>query len=129
MDADACRALNIRSIAAVPVQSGASIIGILEVFSSSPRRLTEEQIEFLSSLAGLVERTSATADNRPSPFWGARRFLERPRWAELTKSLLTGMRTLAPWRQMPKRRYSLLAGMALSHLFCWRTGGSGGARK
>lgn len=37
VDRDSCRALGIRSMIAVPIRSGGSIIGLLEVFASQPK--------------------------------------------------------------------------------------------
>src|SRR5678815_4360427 len=112
VDAEACRALNIRSIVAVPVRSSDSTVGVLEVFSTSPRAFTDEHIAFLSSLAGLVETASSIEDNGANPSWSASHTGKSS--AESMESLLTSVLQLGPpWWRLPKWRYSVLAGIAL----------------
>jgi hypothetical protein len=54
VDRQACRALGIRSILAVPVRSGAMVVGVVEVFSPAPRAFGEESKIFLQRLADMV---------------------------------------------------------------------------
>jgi len=51
VDAQACRALGVRSIVAVPLSVQGAVSGILEVFSTSPRAFSGSDIEKLKRLA------------------------------------------------------------------------------
>ena len=51
VDAQACRALGVRSIVAVPLSVQGAVSGILEVFSTSPRAFSDFDIEKLKQLA------------------------------------------------------------------------------
>ena len=51
VDAQACRALGVRSIVAVPLCVQSVVGGILEVFSTSPRAFSDSDIEKLKQLA------------------------------------------------------------------------------
>jgi len=68
VDAEVCRDLGLRSIAAVPIRSRLETVGILEVFSTSARAFTDQHLAHLSSLAELadVAGTKAIVD-APSP--------------------------------------------------------------
>jgi TonB family protein len=78
VDGEVCRQLNLRSIAAVPVRSRFETVGILEVFSSSPRAFSDEHLTILGGLAELadmvnpappldfVEAASAISESMPS---------------------------------------------------------------
>jgi TonB family protein len=55
VDPDVCRAMGIRSIAAVPLRGPAGIAGILEVFSTRPKTFRDSQIDSLRALAEIVE--------------------------------------------------------------------------
>jgi periplasmic protein TonB len=58
VDTEACRALGIRSIVAVPLRGHAGIMGILEAFSTRPEAFADEQINALRGLAGVIETAS-----------------------------------------------------------------------
>lgn len=55
VDAEVCRALEIRSIAVIPLRGRVGIFGILEAFSARMDAFKEEQIDTLRSLAGIAE--------------------------------------------------------------------------
>jgi TonB family protein len=55
VDAEVCRQLGLRSIAAVPVRSRVETVGILEVFSTFPNAFSEEHMKLLSGLAELAD--------------------------------------------------------------------------
>jgi transcriptional regulator with GAF, ATPase, and Fis domain len=65
VDAEACRALQVRSIVAVPIFSGETIIGILEVLSGAVRGFDESGIRLLPTLAALVSHLAHTAGAIP----------------------------------------------------------------
>ncbi len=54
VDREGCRALGIRSIVAVPVQSGSRVAGLLEIFSSQPYAFSDKDISVLQGLSGAV---------------------------------------------------------------------------
>jgi len=54
VDRESCRMLGIRSIIAVPIRMGSSVIGLLEVFSSKPRAFNERDGTILQRLADTV---------------------------------------------------------------------------
>jgi GAF domain-containing protein/PilZ domain-containing protein/Sel1 repeat-containing protein len=54
VDAETCRALDIRSILAVPVRVGEKSVGILEVFSAQPNAFSEADSRALQRLAETV---------------------------------------------------------------------------
>ncbi len=54
VDADTCRALDIRSIVAVPVRVGEKSVGILEAFSAQPNAFSEADSRALQRLAETV---------------------------------------------------------------------------
>jgi GAF domain/PilZ domain/Sel1 repeat len=60
VDRDVCRALGLRSMAAVPVRMGEKVIGLIEVFSTKPHAFTDHDTTTLQRLAGLIR----TALNR-----------------------------------------------------------------
>ena len=60
VDVEVCRALQLRSMAVLPIQGWRGINGILEVFSTKPRAFSEQHIAFLEQLASLAERARAT---------------------------------------------------------------------
>lgn len=55
VDAEVCRALEIRSIAVIPLRGRLGIFGILEAFSARMDAFKEEQIDALRSLAEIAE--------------------------------------------------------------------------
>ncbi len=55
VDAEVCRDLRLRSIAAVPIRSRLETVGILEVFSTSAHTFTEEHLNYLCSLAEMAD--------------------------------------------------------------------------
>jgi TPR repeat protein len=92
VDREACRALGIGSILAVPVTAGDRIVGLLEVFSPRPRAFTQEHERLLHQLVDLipgsdfvptdhreaakesaaVQRASAELESAPKHHHGAR---------------------------------------------------------
>jgi len=60
VDVEVCRALQLRSMAVLPIQGWRGINGILEVFSIKPKAFSEQHIAFLEQLASLAERARAT---------------------------------------------------------------------
>ena len=54
VDRESCRLLGIRSIIAVPIRMGNTVIGLLEVFSSKPRAFNERDGTILQRLADTV---------------------------------------------------------------------------
>src|SRR5581483_7271070 len=54
VDLDSCRALDIRSMIAVPVLFGGTVIGLLEVFSPAPFAFTDSDSAVLQRLAEIV---------------------------------------------------------------------------
>ena len=69
VDAEVCRHLGLRSIAAVPIRSRLETVGILEVFSTSSHAFTEEHLNCLASLAEMADVVSSPklANNDPQP--------------------------------------------------------------
>jgi len=59
VDAEVCRHLGLRSIAAVPIRSRLETVGILEVFSTSAHAFTEEHLSLLSNLAEMADVVSS----------------------------------------------------------------------
>src|SRR5882724_7833075 len=57
VNADACRALRIRSIVVLPVAEGARLWGILEVFSSRPHAFSDTDIQALQALGRKASHT------------------------------------------------------------------------
>jgi TonB family protein len=55
VDAEACRAMGIRSIVVVPLRGPTGIVGILEVFSTSIQAFGSEQIALLREFAEIAE--------------------------------------------------------------------------
>lgn len=54
VDRESCRTLNIRSLVAVPIRVGTSVIGLLEVFSPRPNAFTQNGDAVLQRLAETV---------------------------------------------------------------------------
>ena len=54
VDRESCRILGVRSIIAVPIRMGNSVVGLLEVFSSKPRAFNERDGTILQRLADTV---------------------------------------------------------------------------
>jgi len=63
VDAEVCRNLGIRAIAAVPVRDPSGVAGILEAFSARPNAFDADALKSLRELAGIAE----TAYARDSP--------------------------------------------------------------
>lgn len=59
VDHDACRALGVRSIVAVPVTRSKEIVGLLEAFSTQPSAFSSDHIEALRALTDVVEAAHA----------------------------------------------------------------------
>src|ERR1041384_6137985 len=59
VDAEVCRHLGLRSVAAVPIRSRLETVGVLGVFSTSAHAFTEEQLSQLLSLAELADVISS----------------------------------------------------------------------
>src|SRR5262245_10533890 len=54
VDREGCRALGIRSIIAVPIRLGETVVGLLEVFSSRPRAFNDRHGTILQRLADTI---------------------------------------------------------------------------
>jgi GAF domain-containing protein len=54
VDAALCRSVNLRSSAIVPVRSGDSVIGLLQVFSGRPNAFDDSSASLLSDVSGFV---------------------------------------------------------------------------
>ena len=54
VDRESCRMLGVRSIIAVPIRMGNTVVGLLEVFSSKPRAFNERDGTILQRLADTV---------------------------------------------------------------------------
>jgi TonB family protein len=67
VDAEVCRHLGLRAIAAVPIRSQVTTIGILEVFSSSARAFTDEHLALLLGLAELADIATSTSEQTIVP--------------------------------------------------------------
>jgi len=74
VDAEACRLLNIRSIIAVPIRTGESVCGLLEVFSSRPAAFTANDDAVMKRLAQIsltavhrAAKASTTKRSGPVP--------------------------------------------------------------
>lgn len=68
VDAESCRALDIRSVLAVPVRAGDKSVGLIEAFSPQPGNFTEADAKTLQRFAETVldaANRSARADNLP----------------------------------------------------------------
>jgi TonB family protein len=66
VDAEACRRLRLRSLAAAPIGEGANVCGILEVFSAQPDAFGETELSLLKELAELVN--AAQQGSKPAAF-------------------------------------------------------------
>ncbi len=66
VDAEACRRLGLRSLAAAPIGEGANVYGILEAFSAQPDAFGETELGLLKELAELV--TAAQQGSQPAAF-------------------------------------------------------------
>ncbi len=68
VDRESCRLLRIRSMIAVPIRVGDTVIGLLEVFSSTPHAFIDRDGTILQRLAEIilaaVNRDSRTPDSR-----------------------------------------------------------------
>jgi putative methionine-R-sulfoxide reductase with GAF domain len=62
---ESCRALGIRSMAAIPIRSNGSILGLLEVFSPEVRAFGSEAESVLSCLAQLASAALCRAESPP----------------------------------------------------------------
>jgi hypothetical protein len=63
VERESCQALGIRSILAVPMRSGSSVIGLLEVFSQRPHAFNRDQAVFLEGLAKIGGAAAGRADS------------------------------------------------------------------
>jgi periplasmic protein TonB len=59
VDSDACRALGVRSIVAVPMRGTPEVVGLLEAFSGQPSAFAEDQIDALRALTNIIEAAHA----------------------------------------------------------------------
>lgn len=107
VEAEVCRALGIRSIAAVPVRSSEATVGVLETFSSVAHAFSDEHLAFLSSLAGLVEMACA-AEPAFKAEAAASTLDETPIVAE--PRLTSAFWAKPEWWQQKKFRYAAIAG-------------------
>lgn len=64
VDAEACRRLGLRSLAAAPIGESPNVHGILEAFSAQPYAFGDTEVGLLEELAGLV--SAAEQDRRPA---------------------------------------------------------------
>src|SRR5205807_6927638 len=68
VDRESCRALGIRSILAAPLSTGEKIIGIIEVFGSTPNAFSDNDSTALQRLADtVVAAVNRTARAQDSP--------------------------------------------------------------
>jgi len=67
VDAELCRCLGLRSLAAVAIRGENRVHGILEVFSSESDAFAPQHLAVLEELAGLAERARATQPYSPLP--------------------------------------------------------------
>lgn len=67
VDAGACRALGIRSVAVVPLRGRMGMFGILEAFSARTEAFENEQIDSLRSLAEIAETAYERERNAANP--------------------------------------------------------------
>ncbi len=74
VDKEGCRALGIRSIIAVPIRLGESVVGLLEVFSSRPHAFNERHGTILQRLADTI----LAAVNRSARLRGVQRKAAAP---------------------------------------------------
>ncbi len=74
VDKEGCRALGIRSIIAVPIRLGESVVGLLEVFSSRPHAFNERHGTILQRLADTI----LAAVNRSARLHGVQRKAAAP---------------------------------------------------
>jgi GAF domain-containing protein/Sel1 repeat-containing protein/PilZ domain-containing protein len=67
VDREACRALGIGSILAVPVMAGSRILGLLEVFSPFSRAFTQAHQTLLHQLIEVIPTPQTDPASRPTP--------------------------------------------------------------
>lgn len=67
VDAEACRALRIGSLVALPVFSGSNVIGVLEVLSGAVRGFDEAGLELLPALAALAAHLAGLESASENP--------------------------------------------------------------
>lgn len=114
VDAEVCRSLGIRSIAAVPLRGAIRVAGILEAFSARPNAFDGDALNSLRDLAEIAE----TAYRREAPHYTpvGKPFPEvhrpappptRPAPASARQDVLDGI------SQFSKRRVSMVVGIAL----------------
>jgi GAF domain-containing protein len=60
VEAALCRSVNLRSSAIVPVRSGDSVIGLLQVFSGRPNAFDDDSASLLSDVSGFVASLHAS---------------------------------------------------------------------
>jgi TonB family protein len=63
VDAEVCRHLGLRAIAAAPIRSNFTTIGILEVFATAAFAFTDEHIAILSGLAELADIANSAPEH------------------------------------------------------------------
>jgi len=63
VDAEVCRNLGLRAIAAAPIRSNFTTIGILEVFATAAFSFTDEHIAILSGLAELADIANSAPEH------------------------------------------------------------------
>lgn len=82
VDPENCRALGIRSMLASPIGSGQNVVGLLEVFSSTPGSFSVNDADILQLFADTVlaaiNRSSPRGDVSPAPPPPAEPFSPRP---------------------------------------------------
>jgi TonB family protein len=66
VDAEACRQLEVRSIAVVPLFANDSVMGVFEIFSGQPRAFGERELKALQDLAVWVTEAVKSGASKPT---------------------------------------------------------------
>lgn len=66
VDAEACRQLDVRSIAVVPLFANDSVMGVFEIFSGQPRAFGERELKALQDLAVWVTEAVKSGASKPT---------------------------------------------------------------
>jgi TonB family protein len=66
VDAEACRQLDVRSIAVVPLFANDSVMGVFEIFSGQPRAFGERELKALQDLALWVTEAVKSGASKPT---------------------------------------------------------------
>ncbi len=116
VNAEVCKEMDIRSLAAVPLRGAQGVIGILEVFSDKPNAFSDAHITLLKTLAKIAatgREQSGTPASRP--FETAPEPVERKPLASLAQSNRRDWLTFLPARMRGEegQPYRLAAAAAL----------------